>query len=170
MYWLHESYVMQVWLHCPWLPSMWLRMQLPISKVIFIIFSLIQLTFMQFKNNFGKDLPNSTRSANNFFVFHRLMENMRVMGDEICYRAKECKYLNSIAEYTHFLLVTYPLSLEYQVSDLTIHKLFATRADLYRTVYTHAKVKVPAMIMSSFAVYIVCFMSYGTFSLYQSHW
>jgi len=27
-------------------------------------------------------------------------------------------------------------------SDLTIHKLFATRADLHRTVYTHAKVKV----------------------------
>lgn len=26
--------------------------------------------------------------------------------------------------------------------DLTIHKLFATRADLHRTVYTHAKVKV----------------------------
>eukprot|EP00262_Sarcandra_glabra_P006375 TRINITY_DN1861_c0_g1_i1.p1 TRINITY_DN1861_c0_g1~~TRINITY_DN1861_c0_g1_i1.p1 ORF type:complete len:460 (-),score=48.66 TRINITY_DN1861_c0_g1_i1:361-1629(-) len=48
------------------------------------------------------------------FQFQRLMENMRVMGDEICYRAKEY---------------------------LTIHKLFATRADLYRTVYTHAKVK-----------------------------
>lgn len=27
-------------------------------------------------------------------------------------------------------------------SDLTIHKLFSTRADLHRTVYTHAKVKV----------------------------
>lgn len=27
-------------------------------------------------------------------------------------------------------------------TDLTIHKLFATRADLHRTVYTHAKVKV----------------------------
>ncbi|CAL5189340.1 unnamed protein product [Lathyrus oleraceus] len=25
--------------------------------------------------------------------------------------------------------------------DLTIHKLFATRADMYRTVYTHPKVK-----------------------------
>lgn len=36
------------------------------------------------------------------------------MGDEICYRAKDY---------------------------LTIHKLFATRADLYRTVYTHPKVK-----------------------------
>lgn len=48
------------------------------------------------------------------FQFERLMESMRVMGDEICYRAKEY---------------------------LTIHKLFATRADLFRTVYTHAKVK-----------------------------
>ncbi|XWS34813.1 hypothetical protein CRYUN_Cryun21dG0069700 [Craigia yunnanensis] len=48
------------------------------------------------------------------FQFQRLMETMRVMGDEICYRAKDY---------------------------LTIHKLFATRADLHRTVYTHAKVK-----------------------------
>ncbi|VFQ73539.1 unnamed protein product [Cuscuta campestris] len=48
------------------------------------------------------------------FQFQRLTETMRVMGDEICYRAKDY---------------------------LTIHKLFATRADLYRTVYTHAKVK-----------------------------
>ncbi|KAL0004193.1 hypothetical protein SO802_011754 [Lithocarpus litseifolius] len=48
------------------------------------------------------------------FQFERLMESMRVMGDEICYRAKDY---------------------------LTIHKLFATRADLHRTVYTHAKVK-----------------------------
>ncbi|KAK1327269.1 hypothetical protein QJS10_CPA01g01327 [Acorus calamus] len=48
------------------------------------------------------------------FEFQRLMEGMRVMGDEICYRAKEY---------------------------LTVHKLFSMRADLYRTVYTHAKVK-----------------------------
>ncbi|XP_062152541.1 uncharacterized protein LOC133860899 [Alnus glutinosa] len=48
------------------------------------------------------------------FQFQRLMETMRVLGDEICYRAKDY---------------------------LTIHKLFATRADLYRTVYTHPKVK-----------------------------
>ncbi|KAH7852346.1 hypothetical protein Vadar_023735 [Vaccinium darrowii] len=48
------------------------------------------------------------------FQFQRLLETMRVMGDEICYRAKDY---------------------------LTVHKLFATRADLYRTVYTHAKVK-----------------------------
>ncbi|GMY26215.1 deoxynucleoside triphosphate triphosphohydrolase SAMHD1 homolog isoform X1 [Fagus crenata] len=48
------------------------------------------------------------------FQFERLMETMQVMGDEICYRAKDY---------------------------LTIHKLFATRADLHRTVYTHAKVK-----------------------------
>ncbi|KAI9169782.1 hypothetical protein LWI28_017605 [Acer negundo] len=48
------------------------------------------------------------------FQFERLMETMRVMGDEICYRAEDY---------------------------LTIHKLFTTRADLHRTVYTHAKVK-----------------------------
>ncbi|KAL4354471.1 hypothetical protein GQ457_06G033880 [Hibiscus cannabinus] len=48
------------------------------------------------------------------FDFHRLMETMRVLGDEICYRAKDY---------------------------LSIHKLFVTRADLYRTVYTHSKVK-----------------------------
>ncbi|KAL2523352.1 HD domain-containing metal-dependent phosphohydrolase family protein [Forsythia ovata] len=48
------------------------------------------------------------------FQFQRLMETMRVMGDEICYRAKDY---------------------------LTVHKLFATRADLFRTVYAHAKVK-----------------------------
>lgn len=48
------------------------------------------------------------------FQFQRLLETMRVMGDEICYRSKDY---------------------------LTVHKLFATRADLYRTVYTHAKVK-----------------------------
>ncbi|XP_034706607.1 deoxynucleoside triphosphate triphosphohydrolase SAMHD1 homolog [Vitis riparia] len=46
--------------------------------------------------------------------FQRIMESMRVLGDEICYRYKDY---------------------------LTIYKLFATRADLYRTVYTHAKVK-----------------------------
>ncbi|XP_010251290.1 PREDICTED: deoxynucleoside triphosphate triphosphohydrolase SAMHD1 homolog isoform X2 [Nelumbo nucifera] len=48
------------------------------------------------------------------FQFQRLMETMRVLGDQICYRAKDY---------------------------LTVHKLFATRADLHRTVYTHAKVK-----------------------------
>ncbi|PON36653.1 HD domain containing protein [Parasponia andersonii] len=48
------------------------------------------------------------------FEFQRLMETMRVLGDEICYRAKDY---------------------------LTIHKLFATRADLYRRVYMHPKVK-----------------------------
>lgn len=48
------------------------------------------------------------------FQFQRLMDTMRVMGDEICYRWKEY---------------------------LTIYKLFSTRADLYRTVYTHSKVK-----------------------------
>ncbi|PIA62033.1 hypothetical protein AQUCO_00200195v1 [Aquilegia coerulea] len=48
------------------------------------------------------------------FQFQRLMDTMRVMGNEICYRSKEY---------------------------LTIHKLFDTRADLYRTVYTHPKIK-----------------------------
>ncbi|KAH7682727.1 HD-domain/PDEase-like protein [Dioscorea alata] len=46
--------------------------------------------------------------------FQRLFEIMRVIDDEICYPAKEY---------------------------LTIHKVFGTRADLHRTVYTHAKVK-----------------------------
>lgn len=32
--------------------------------------------------------------------------------------------------------------MSYDFPDLTIHKLFATRADLYRTVYMHPKVKV----------------------------
>ncbi|CAJ2647576.1 unnamed protein product [Trifolium pratense] len=48
------------------------------------------------------------------FQPERLMETMQVIDDEICYRANDY---------------------------LTIHKLFATRADLHRTVYTHAKVK-----------------------------
>ncbi|KAE8665676.1 HD domain-containing metal-dependent phosphohydrolase family protein isoform 4 [Hibiscus syriacus] len=46
------------------------------------------------------------------FDFHRLMETMRVLGDEICYRAKDY---------------------------LSIYKLYATRAELHRTVYTHSK-------------------------------
>ncbi|XP_050372037.1 uncharacterized protein LOC126789974 isoform X2 [Argentina anserina] len=48
------------------------------------------------------------------FHFERLMETMRVIDNEICYRASEY---------------------------LTINKLFMTRADLHRTVYTHSKVK-----------------------------
>ncbi|XP_058776473.1 uncharacterized protein LOC131650781 isoform X1 [Vicia villosa] len=48
------------------------------------------------------------------FQPERLMETMQVLDNEICYRAQDY---------------------------LTIHKLFATRADLHRTVYTHAKVK-----------------------------
>uniref|UniRef100_A0A0D6R5S2 HD domain-containing protein n=1 Tax=Araucaria cunninghamii TaxID=56994 RepID=A0A0D6R5S2_ARACU len=48
------------------------------------------------------------------FQFDRLMESMRVMDDEICYRAKEY---------------------------LTVHKLFETRAELFRVVYLHPKVK-----------------------------
>ncbi|KAH9773303.1 HD domain-containing protein [Citrus sinensis] len=60
----------------------------------------------------GIDVDKKT-SFNTSFV-HRLMETMRVMGDEICYRAKDY---------------------------LTVYKLFSARADLHRTVYTHAKVK-----------------------------
>ncbi|CAI9092901.1 OLC1v1028259C1 [Oldenlandia corymbosa var. corymbosa] len=48
------------------------------------------------------------------FEFSRLFETMRVIDDEICYRAKEY---------------------------LTVHKLFSTRADMHRTVYMHPKVK-----------------------------
>ncbi|CAK9137776.1 unnamed protein product [Ilex paraguariensis] len=48
------------------------------------------------------------------FEFDRLLETMRVMDDEICYRAKEY---------------------------LTLQKLFSSRADLHRTVYMHPKVK-----------------------------
>ncbi|KAG9154813.1 hypothetical protein Leryth_020077, partial [Lithospermum erythrorhizon] len=48
------------------------------------------------------------------FQFDRPLETMRVLGDEICYPAKEY---------------------------LTVYKLFSARADLHRTVYMHAKVK-----------------------------
>ncbi|MCO5580602.1 hypothetical protein L7F22_034472 [Adiantum nelumboides] len=50
----------------------------------------------------------------NSFCFPRLMENMRVIDNEICYRAKE---------------------------NRNVYDLFQTRANLFRTVYTHAKVK-----------------------------
>ncbi|MCO5595830.1 hypothetical protein L7F22_049881 [Adiantum nelumboides] len=50
----------------------------------------------------------------NSFNFPRLMENMRVIDNEICYRAKE---------------------------NRNVYDLFQTRANLFRTVYTHAKVK-----------------------------
>ncbi|GJN06059.1 hypothetical protein PR202_ga23744 [Eleusine coracana subsp. coracana] len=49
-----------------------------------------------------------------------LTEGMRVMGDEICYPAKDY---------------------------LSVHKLFTTRADLHRTVYTHAKVKAVELML-----------------------
>ncbi|KAE9466501.1 hypothetical protein C3L33_01592, partial [Rhododendron williamsianum] len=60
----------------------------------------------------GIDVDKSVPHENCLITL--LLETMRVLGDEICYRAKDY---------------------------LTVHKLFATRADLYRTVYTHAKVK-----------------------------
>lgn len=53
------------------------------------------------------------------FQIERLMDSMRVMDDEICYRDKDY---------------------------LTIYKLFSSRADLHRTVYTHAKVKAIEMM------------------------
>uniref|UniRef100_A0A7N0VG95 HD domain-containing protein n=1 Tax=Kalanchoe fedtschenkoi TaxID=63787 RepID=A0A7N0VG95_KALFE len=55
------------------------------------------------------------------FQFDGLLERMRVMGDEICYRAKDY---------------------------LTVHKMFTTRADLHRTVYTHAKVKAIELMLT----------------------
>uniref|UniRef100_A0A0D9Y285 HD-associated domain-containing protein n=1 Tax=Oryza glumipatula TaxID=40148 RepID=A0A0D9Y285_9ORYZ len=54
------------------------------------------------------------------FQYWRLLQGMRVMGDEICYPAKDY---------------------------LSIHKLFTTRADLHRTVYTHAKVKAVELML-----------------------
>ncbi|XP_078174617.1 uncharacterized protein LOC144568224 [Carex rostrata] len=54
------------------------------------------------------------------FEYKRLIDQMRVMGDEICYPAKEY---------------------------LTVFKLFNTRADLHRTVYTHAKVKAVELML-----------------------
>ncbi|MED6200271.1 hypothetical protein PIB30_083427 [Stylosanthes scabra] len=51
----------------------------------------------------------------------RLMETMQVLDNEICYRSQDY---------------------------LTIHKLFATRADLHRTVYTHPKA-IELMVMDA---------------------
>ncbi|KAL8123372.1 hypothetical protein AgCh_011373 [Apium graveolens] len=48
------------------------------------------------------------------FEFDRLLDTMRVIGDEICYHEKE---------------------------KPTMPRLFSSHADLHRTVYTHAKVK-----------------------------
>ncbi|XP_048498926.1 uncharacterized protein LOC104907653 isoform X2 [Beta vulgaris subsp. vulgaris] len=55
------------------------------------------------------------------FASNRLMEQMRVLGDEICYPAKDY---------------------------LTVYKLFSARADLYRTVYTHPKVKAVELMIA----------------------
>ncbi|KAG6557791.1 hypothetical protein Mapa_000558 [Marchantia paleacea] len=57
----------------------------------------------------------------NSFSYSRLMENMRVMDDEICYRAKEAR---------------------------NVYNLFQTRADLHRTVYTHPKVKAMELMLA----------------------
>lgn len=47
--------------------------------------------------------------------------------------------------------------MNYKFSDLTIHKLFATRADLYLTVYMHPKVKVgmERIILQSNLLFVV---------------
>ena len=45
--------------------------------------------------------------------------------------------------------------------DLSIHKLFSTRADLHRTVYTHAKVKVWMIILRYLLFFTtLCFIYY----------
>ncbi|KAL8519031.1 hypothetical protein ACS0TY_010103 [Phlomoides rotata] len=70
------------------------------------------------------------------FQFQRVLETMRVIDDEICYRAKEY---------------------------LTIHKLFAARADLHRTVYTHAKAKAIELMLIDAMVFandVLQFSSY----------
>ncbi|KAH9620231.1 hypothetical protein KSS87_019014 [Heliosperma pusillum] len=56
------------------------------------------------------------------FEFNRLMEQMRVIDNEICYPAKDY---------------------------LSVYKLFSARADLYRTVYMHAKVKLDDSIIKT---------------------
>ncbi|XP_078431027.1 uncharacterized protein LOC144702894 isoform X2 [Wolffia australiana] len=65
------------------------------------------------------------------FQFRRLLESMRVIDDEICYPSKEY---------------------------LTVHKLFATRADLHRTVYTHAKVKAIELMLVDALIKANCFL------------
>lgn len=69
---------------------------------------------------------------------------MRVLEDEICYRAKECKFLcQEVLKIFFYVVIIVLLHVKIiNLVDLTVYKLFATRADLYRTVYTHAKVKV----------------------------
>jgi HD superfamily phosphohydrolase len=72
------------------------------------------------------------------FQFQRLTETMRVLDNEICFRAKECKFCPPKFS---ICVCFYPILNPVNFSDLSVHKLFATRADLYRTVYTHSKVK-----------------------------
>lgn len=70
------------------------------------------------------------------FDFRRLMEMMRVLGDEICYPAKEY---------------------------LTVQKLFSTRADLYRTVYTHPKVKAIELMVTDALVKANAYLEISSF-------
>ena len=100
----------------------------------------------------------------------RLMEGMRVMGDEICYPAKDCRCFIYSSHLLKFDLVYFSIILRHQnvtchvslgIVDLSIHKLFSTRADLHRTVYTHAKVKV-WMIILRYLLFLttLCFIYY----------
>lgn len=70
------------------------------------------------------------------------METMRVIDDEICYKATDCEYHQPISVISFIVILLKFELMSYDFPDLTIHKLFATRADLYRTVYMHPKVKV----------------------------
>ncbi|GAB4849182.1 hypothetical protein Ancab_003992 [Ancistrocladus abbreviatus] len=77
------------------------------------------------------------------FDFHRLMETMRVLGDEICYRAKH--YLDA-------------------------YKLFATRADLHRTVYTHAKVKAIELMVADALISANSYLEISSYILEPSQY
>ncbi|OEL36829.1 Deoxynucleoside triphosphate triphosphohydrolase SAMHD1-like protein [Dichanthelium oligosanthes] len=90
------------------------------------------------------------------FQYWRLMEGMRVMGDEICYPAKDCRCFIYSPHLLKFDLSYFSIILRQQnvtchvslgIIDLSIHKLFSTRADLHRTVYTHAKVKAVELML-----------------------
>ncbi|GAB4831501.1 hypothetical protein Ancab_005519 [Ancistrocladus abbreviatus] len=82
----------------------------------------------------GSEFASSKSAREKFFLYDivangrngididKLMATTRVLGDEICYRAK------------HYL---------------DVYKLFATLADLHRTVYTHAKLKLDDSIITT---------------------
>ncbi|GLJ07457.1 hypothetical protein SUGI_0067530 [Cryptomeria japonica] len=68
-------------------------------------------------------IERDTRACgiNTSFQFERLMESMKVIDDEICYRAKEC---------------------------WCVSRLFLARSELYRIVYTHPKVKALELMLT----------------------